>query len=94
MTPELQPSWCVVCGEPGTDAVDPPRRTLARGADPDDAVYSIIAVLPDIRLCTTHADDLRRGELSVGWCDDESCRRFGRRGDPSPCGAPYKELKR
>ena len=94
MTTSSERSACVFCGEPSTDTIEPPRRTLARGPDPDDAAFSVIAVLPDLRLCALHAGDLRRGGLAVGWCDDERCRGFGRTGEVSPCGAPYKELRR
>ena len=86
---------CDVCGKRGTVRVEPPRRTLARGADPSDPAYSIIAVLPDIALCDEHALAVRAGDMSVGWCDDERCRRFGEvGGGASPCGAPYKPLRR
>ncbi|MDA8038191.1 MAG: hypothetical protein M0Z69_06890 [Actinomycetota bacterium] len=85
---------CVICGRAGTAPMAPPRRTLARGADPDDASYSIIAVLPDVALCAEHFEDVRRGELSIGWCDAEQCRLYGEHGQPSPCGEPFKTLKR
>ena len=85
---------CAVCGSAGAVQVEPPRRTFARGADPSDPAYSIIAVLPDIALCEEHAETVRSGDMSIGWCDDEGCRRYGEVGDPSPCGAPYSKLRR
>jgi hypothetical protein len=85
---------CVVCGRAGAVEVEPPRRTLARGTDPTDPAYSIIAVLPDIALCEEHAMTVRSGDVSIGWCDDERCRRFGEVGGPSPCGTPYNKLRR
>jgi hypothetical protein len=84
---------CAICAEKGTDVVAPPRRTIARGADPEDTAFAIIAVLPDVRLCVAHAAQLRDGKLLIGWCDEEQCRRFGRSAEASPCGAPYKALK-
>ncbi len=94
MTSILPDTICVICGRAGTVAIDPPRRTFARGADPSDSSYSIIAVLPDITLCEEHAEDVRSREVAVGWCDDERCRLYGESGEASPCGEPYKELRR
>ncbi len=94
MTDTAPSPICVLCGRDGTVALDPPRRTFARGADPSDTSYSIIAVLPDIALCEEHAEDVRGRDVSVGWCDDERCRLYGERGENSPCGEPYKELRR
>lgn len=91
MTTAALPS-CVVCGDPGV-GVEPPRRTLARGVDEEDSSYSVIAVLPDVVLCTRHQEELAHRELHLGWCDDEHCRAFGQSGAASSCGKPYKELK-
>jgi hypothetical protein len=85
---------CIICGRTGAVDLEPPRRTFARGADPADSSYSIIAVLPNIALCDEHAGDVRNHDVSVGWCDDEACRLYGELGDDSPCGKPYKELRR
>ncbi len=85
---------CVVCGGSGVVEVEPSRRTMARGADPADPGYSTIVVLPDIALCEEHAVHVRSGDVSIGWCDDEQCRRFGEVGGPSPCGTPYNKLRR
>ena len=93
MTTHPESLRCALCGQPGTVMVDPPRRTIARGADPSDSSFSVIAVLPDVLLCEEHADDLA-GRLSIGWCDDERCRLYGESGEASPCGEPYRKLKR
>jgi hypothetical protein len=85
---------CAICGGAGTVAIDPPRRTFARGADPTDASYSIIALLPDIPLCDEHSEEVQGRKVSVGWCDDLRCRMFGESGAVSACGQPYKELRR
>ena len=74
--------------------IEPPRRTLARGTDPDDPSLSVIAVLPDVVLCQGHADVVGQGQLSLGWCDNERCRSYGEAGLASPCGEPFKALKR
>ena len=91
-TPPTEPS-CAFCARPATVAEEPPRRTLARGADPDDSTFSITVILPDVPLCPAHAEDLFGGRLAVGWCDAESCRVFGELGAPSPCGAPYLSVE-
>jgi hypothetical protein len=83
---------CALCGAAGT-TIELPRRTIARGLDPEDAAFSIIAVLPDLELCDLHAEELGHGEFVLGWCDDEQCRCFGRSGEASGCGTPYKALK-
>lgn len=93
MTPDLESPSCAICGEAGTVRVDPPRRTIARGADPSDSSFSVIAVLPDVLLCEEHAEDFSR-RLTIGWCDDERCRSYGESGEASPCGEPYRRLKR
>ena len=85
---------CILCGRVGSVTLEPPRRTLARGTDPDDPSLSVIAVLPDVVLCEGHADEVGRGELSLGWCDNEPCRLYGEAGFVSPCGQPFKTLKR
>ena len=85
---------CDLCGRPAVKAVEPPRRTLARGEDPEDPSLSVIGVIPDVQLCEDHAGKLDRGELVLGWCDDERCRRYGEAETASPCGAPFQALKR
>lgn len=74
--------------------IDPPRRTLARGTDSADPSFSVIAVLPDVVLCSGHAEEVAQHGLVLGWCDEEQCRAYGEAGDQSPCGQPYKQLKR
>jgi hypothetical protein len=93
VTVPLEGPLCAICGQAATVTVDPPRRTIARGADPSDSSFSVIAVLPDVMLCEEHAEDLPR-RLSIGWCDDERCRLYGESGEASPCGEPYRKLKR
>jgi hypothetical protein len=85
-------SPCAVCGQTATAHVDPPRRTLNRGLDPDDDSYSITVMLPNVPLCDRHALDVRDGDLRLGWCDDPECRAYGEAGELSPCGAPYATL--
>jgi hypothetical protein len=92
MTPTVSAFPCVLCGEPATEAIDPPRRTLARGLDPGDPSYSVTAILPDIALCAEHSLDVRQGKRLVGWCDDQRCRTYGALGEPSACGLPYEKL--
>jgi hypothetical protein len=92
MTSTASASSCVLCGEPATEAIDPPRRTLARGLDLDDPSYSVTVILPDIALCAEHHRDVCRGERLVGWCDDQCCRTYGALGEPSVCGLPYEKL--
>lgn len=93
MTPET-PAPCALCGRRPTELLEPPRRTLDRGPDPDDTSYSITVILPDIALCDQHAGYVRSGDLPVGWCDEPECRIYGEVGEPSPCGAPYGQLVR
>lgn len=85
---------CVVCGEPATVSADPPRRTFARGPDPEDPSFALIAVLPELDLCDDHYRASRTEGLRIGWCDDAQCRRYGEVGSASPCGEPYVLLKR
>jgi len=85
---------CVVCGRVATITADPPRRTLARGPDPEDPSYAVIAVLPELQLCESHFRATRNDGLLIGWCDDERCRLYGEVGELSPCGQPYVKLKR
>ena len=85
---------CDVCGRPGSVAVEPPHRTLARTSELDDPSVSIIAVLPDSVLCVDHAEALNHGELALGWCDNERCRVYGEVGLASVCGEPFRALKR
>ena len=46
---------CDLCHAASSVTMEPPRRTLARGADPDDPSLSVIVILPDIMLCGDHA---------------------------------------
>lgn len=92
MTSGASESACALCGGPATEAIDPPRRTLARGVDPGDPSYSVTVILPDIGLCAEHSRDVREGERLVGWCDDQCCRTYGALGEPSACGLPYEKL--
>ena len=81
MTSE-EPACCVFCGEPATDTVEPPRRTLARGVDPSDPSYSVTVILPDVALCAEHSFDVRHGERLVGWGDAPRGRTYGEVGEP------------
>jgi hypothetical protein len=92
VTSAASASPCVLCGAPATEAIDPPRRTLARGLDPSDPSYSVTVILPDIALCTQHSRDVRQGERLIGWCDDQRCRSYGALGEPSACALPYERL--
>ena len=92
MTAAAPSTTCVVCSEPATEALDPPRRTLARGLDPADPSYSVTVILPDIALCAEHAGDVRQGKQLVGWCDNERCRSYGALSEPSACGHPFETL--
>lgn len=92
MTPGGPGPRCVLCGGPATDTIEPPRRTLARGVDPDDASYSVTVILPDIALCAEHALGVIQGERHIGWCDDPGCRSYGALDEASHCGAPYEKL--
>ena len=85
---------CNLCERAGSVTMEPPRRTLARGVDPDDRSLSVIAVLPDVVLCEDHADEIAQGELSLGWCDNKRCRLYGEAGSVSPCGEPFKSFDR
>ena len=94
MTDTAQTAVCALCGRPGPVTLDPPRRTLARGPDVGDPSFSVIAVLPDVVLCEEHAEEYVEHNLALGWCDDKRCRVYGECGNDSPCGAPYKALRR
>jgi hypothetical protein len=94
MTSGEAPGVCNVCGRVSSLTVEPPRRTLARGADNDDPSLSVIIVLPDVVLCEDHADEVGGGQLSLGWSDNEQCRTYGEAGLVSPCGEPFRKLKR
>ena len=94
MNAEAGAPSCAICDDPATERMEPPRRTLARGTDPDDPSYGLTVVLPDVVLCAAHAQDVRRKTRAIGWCDDERCRTFGEIGQPSLCGDPYKKLSR
>jgi hypothetical protein len=83
---------CVVCGELATVALPPPSPTIARGPDPEDADYQLTGVLPDVALCATHEEGVLDGTIALGWCDAESCRRFGDSTQLSPCGEPFVKL--
>jgi len=85
-------SPCVLCGQLATASIDPPRRTLERGADPSDQSYSVTVILPDVLLCTDDGLRVRQGDLLVGWCDDEDCRTYGEVGKASACGHDYEKL--
>jgi hypothetical protein len=85
-------SGCAVCGLSPTALVEPPRRTLDRGPDPDDDSYSITVMLPDIPLCELHARQVREHDLRLGWCDDPKCREYGEAGERSDCGAAFVPL--
>ena len=85
-------SACAVCGLTATAVVEPPRRTLDRGPDPDDNSYSITVILPDMPLCEAHARQVRDGDLRLGWCDDPRCREYGEAGERSACGAPFERV--
>jgi hypothetical protein len=87
----IQPP-CALCGRLPTVLLEPPRRTLDRGPDPNDTSYSITVILPDVPLCGDHELEVRHGDLSLGWCDDDRCRMYGEAGEPSACGAPYERL--
>lgn len=91
MNPETQEP-CALCGQRPTELVEPARRTLDRGPDPDDNSYSITVILPDVALCPQHARYVREGDLPLGWCDDPQCRTYGEAGETSACGAPYTRL--
>lgn len=84
---------CVVCGGAATETADPPRRTLARGPDPEDPSFAVIAVLPEIDLCADHFQATLK-DLVIGWCDESPCRRYGEVGGASPCGRAYARLTR
>ena len=92
MTTAAPESLCVLCSKPATEALEPPRRTMARGLDPSDPSYSVTVILPDIALCAEHSLDIRQGARLVGWCDDPRCRTFGTLGEASACGGPYEKL--
>ncbi len=85
-------SPCALCPLPATVVVDPPRRTLARGPDPNDDSYSVTVILPDVLLCAEHARHVRQGDVLLGWCDDERCRIYGEAGSVSACGDEYTKL--
>lgn len=92
MTHSASEPPCALCGEPATDAIEPARRTWARGVDPGDPSCSVTVILPAIGLCVEHALDVRQGGRRVGWCDDPRCRTYGEPGTPSSCGRPYETL--
>lgn len=92
MTSTETGATCVLCGHAATEALEPTRRTLARGTDPSDDSYSVTVILPDVALCADHALDIRDGARLVGWCDDERCRTYGELGQPSACGEPFTKL--
>ena len=85
-------SPCALCSQSATVTVEPARRTLGRGLDPDDPSCSVTVVLPDIALCDGHAFDVRAGSTIVGWCDNEHCRMYGEVDEKSPCGRRYEKL--
>jgi hypothetical protein len=48
--------------------------------------------LPPVDLCETHRMPAALGDIVIGWCEDESCRRWGVAGRRSPCGQPFHDL--
>lgn len=74
--------------------MEPPRRTIARGPNPDDTASCVIAVPPDAVLCLEHGAQIAERHRSLGWCDDERCRPWGELDGTSPCAKPYTELRR
>jgi hypothetical protein len=94
MIEKLAVETCAICGAEGIMSMDPPRRTLARGVDPSDSSFSVTIVLPDVRLCEHHYEEVQSKDVVVGWCDDERCRIYGAIGTLSPCGEPFIVLKR
>jgi hypothetical protein len=84
---------CALCDRPATVFIEPIRRTLERGVDPDDQSYSITVILPDVPVCGEHFPVVRLGNRLVGWCDDESCRSYGEVGKTSSCGNKYEEIR-
>jgi hypothetical protein len=90
--PEPVPT-CALCGGAATVALEPPRRTLARGLDRSDPSFSVTVILPDVPLCAEHAVAVRQGDRRVGWCDGEGCRAYGEVDETSPCGVPYQRLE-
>jgi hypothetical protein len=93
LTSEVATS-CALCEDPATENIEPARRTLARGTDPSDDSFSVTVILPDVSLCARHAEEVRRGDRAIGWCDDEACRTYGEVGEPSACGEPFTKLIR
>jgi hypothetical protein len=93
MTAPLREPRCALCERPATVFVEPIRRTLARGTDPNDQSYSITVILPDVPVCGEHFPDVRQGNRLVGWCDDERCRVYGEVGETSACGTKYEEVR-
>jgi len=85
-------SPCALCSGSATTTVEPQRRTLCRGSDPEDPTYSVTVLLPDVALCAGHGVDVRAGDILLGWCDNEHCRIYGEVGVRSPCGRPYESL--
>lgn len=94
MTAETTALSCVLCNEPATESMAPPRKTLARGTDPSDPSYSVTVILPDVSLCAAHAYEVGDGDRAIGWCDHQACRTYGELGQPSACGELYKSLSR
>jgi hypothetical protein len=92
VTLEAPAMSCVLCGEPATERLEPPRKTLGRGTDPSDPSYSVIVILPYVSLCAAHAHEVRHGDRAIGWCDDQRCRSYGDLGQPSACGELYQKL--
>jgi hypothetical protein len=92
MTAIAPESACVLCHQPATESLDPPRQTFSRGPDPSDPSYSITVMLPNIALCAEHALHVRDGEQLIGWCDDPLCRAYGEIGVTSACGGQFQKL--
>jgi hypothetical protein len=81
---------CVICEEPAPRSAFPSRNTLTRRwIDDEGQVQGEHEQLPPYHLCDEHMRQLARGTVRFGWCDDATCRRWGRLCDISPCGEPY-----
>ena len=67
MTSAVSESPCVLCERQATEMMEPARRTLARGLDPNDPSYSVTVILPDFALCAgTPSTSARAIGSSVG----------------------------
>jgi hypothetical protein len=92
MTDEVEHE-CVICGAPATNHAVPSRNVLTRQwTDDDGSVKTEHQRLPLFHLCANDMRGMIQHKFQFGWCDDPACRRWGKRGDVSPCGSPYVEL--